>query len=252
MIVDKKKDRAAEDEQPDVTPEVPVEPEKPGYTPPSMDTYEEAVEVNPIFEAYRAVRTIISEIKVNPDDPNSESYFKSIKMDNGQLARIKGSKLNEEYGIAFPAVFIHFIDVRYLVGSAKIAEGKGVMRIHYVLNHLNNSDDDVEGEGLFMFKRIVNAIEKNKNRFSPLLNRFQLKYWDQPLSFDDGLQPYWIDYEIWFNDYTMYRYKDYVPVYITHPPFTQPSDQNEIANPDHLPNWTEPKFEEIAGFDEDF
>ena len=37
---------------------------------------------------------------------------------------------------------------------------------------------------------------------------------------------------------------------ITQPPFTQPSDQNEIANPDHLPNWKEPKFEDLVGFDE--
>lgn len=82
------------------------------------------------------------------------------------------------------------------------------------------------------------------------MSRFQLQYWDQPLSFDDGLQPYWIDYQIWFNDYTNYQYKNYVDVYASHPPFTQHSDQNEIANPDNLPDNKDRKFEDAVGFDD--
>ena len=74
---------------------------------------EEAVRTYALAEAYKAVRSILADIPSNPDDPNSEPLFKTIKMDNGQLARIKGSKLNEEYGIEFPAVFIHFIEVYY-------------------------------------------------------------------------------------------------------------------------------------------
>ena len=122
------------------------------------------------------------------------------------------------------------------------------MRIHYVLNRLNNSDDEVECEGLEVYKRIVSAIEEQKANFPSLVSRFQLEYWDQPLSFDDALQPYWIDYQIWFQDYTAYAYKKYKDVYVTVPPFTQPSDQNEIANPDNMPNHDSPKFEEVAGF----
>ena len=70
------------------------------------------------------------------------------------------------------------------------------------------------------------------------------------MSFDDGLQPYWIDYQIWFNDYTNYQYKDYVDVYASHPPFTQHSDQNETANPDNLPDNKDRKFEDVVGFDD--
>ena len=210
---------------------------------------EVAVESNPMTDAYHAVKKILLSIKEDPSDPDSPPYFKTIKLDNGQLARIKGSKLNEEYGIAFPAVFIHYINIYNNVGTSSIAESKGTMRIHYVLNRLNNSDDDTETEGFDIYKKIVSAIERKKGNFPPLVSHFQLSYWDQPLSFDDGLQPYWIDYQIWFRDYSAYAYKDYTDVYLTEPPFTQPSDQNEIANPERIPNWQGPYFEDVARFE---
>ena len=238
MIVDKHKKQEIQVEEPVQSQELP------------KTEIEEAVETNAMVAAYKAVKSILAGIKVDPNNPNSQPLFKTIKLDNGQLARIKNNKHNKEYSIAFPAVFIHFIDVYYNVGAAKISEGKGVMRIHYILNRLNNSDDEFEAEGLEVYKQIVSEIEKNKSKFPSLVSRFQLQYWDQPLTFDDGLQPYWIDYQIWFNDYTAYRYKDYVDTYMIVPPFTQHSDQNEIANPDNLPNDTETKFEDTASFED--
>lgn len=237
MIVDKNK-----------KPVTSTEPELPDTPNPSTDPIQEAVETNAMIGAYKAVREILSSIKKDPKDPDSPPLFKTIKLDNGQLTRIKHNEHNKEYGIVFPAVFIHFINIYYNVGTSKIAEGKGTMRIHYVLNRLNNSDDDVECEGMEIYSRIVSAIEEQKSKFPALVSRFQLEYWDQPLSFDDALQPYWIDYQIWFQDYTAYAYKNYQDVFVTVPPFTQPSDQNEIANPDNMPNHDEPKFEDIAGF----
>lgn len=238
MIVDKH-DKPLEPEEP---VDVPVVPD------PDIEEVEELVEINSMIEAYKAVRRILETIKKDPEDPDSPPLFKTIKLDNGQLSRIKHNEYNKEYGILFPAVFIHFINIYYNVGASNIAEGKGTMRIHYVLNRLNNSDDEAECEGLAVYKRIVSAIEEQKSEFPALVSRFQLEYWDQPLSFDDGLQPYWIDYQIWFRDYSGYAYKNYKSVYATVPPFTQPSDQNETANPDHLPDWPEPKFEDVAGF----
>ncbi|WP_418821581.1 hypothetical protein [Phocaeicola plebeius] len=218
-----------------------------------VDEIAEVVETNAMIEAYKAIRSILFEIREDPNDPESPPFFKTIKMDNGQLNRIKNSKKNEEYGIAFPAVLIHYIDVYYNQGTSRIAEGRGTMRIHYILNRMNNSDDGEEGEleGMAIYKRIIDAIESKKNTFPSLVSRFQLQYWDQPLSFDDSLQPYWIDYQIWFNDYTAYRYKNYVDAYVIHPPFTQHSDQNETANPDHLPDDKSVVFEDVAKF-EDF
>ncbi len=232
-------------------PDIPVEPvDTPPQSPEETDGIQEAVETNAMIGAYKAVRKILESIKKDPNDPKSPSLFKTIKLDNGQLSRIKNNSHNLEYGIAFPAVFIHFIDVYYNVGTSMIAEGKGTMRIHYVLNRLNNSDDEVECEGLEVYKRIVAAIEAQKADFPALVSRFQLAYWDQPLTFDDALQPYWIDYQIWFQDYTAYAFKNYKDVYVTVPPFTQPSDQNEIANPDNMPNHESPKFEDVAGFED--
>lgn len=237
MIIDKHKPV-----QPAAEEEIPVAPK------PELDEVKEAVEANAMVEAYKAVRKILESIRKDPKDPDSPPLFKTIKLDNGQLNRIKHNIYNKEYGLVFPAVFIHFININYNVGAANIAEGKGTMRIHYVLNRLNNSDDEVECEGMEVYKRIVSAIESQKSDFPALVSRFQLEYWDQPLTFDDALQPYWIDYQIWFNDYTAYAYKNYEDVYVTVPPFTQPSDQNEIANPDHIPDHESPKFEDIAGF----
>lgn len=229
-------------------PTKPVEPEEIPVEPVETDEMQEVIETNAMIGAYKAVRKILESIKKDPKDPKSPPLFKTIKLDNGQLSRIKNNSHNMEYGVAFPAVFIHFINIYYNVGTSMISEGKGTMRIHYVLNRLNNSDDEVECEGMEVYKRIVTAIEEQKSNFPALVSRFQLSYWDQPLTFDDALQPYWIDYEIWFQDYTAYAYKNYKDVYVTVPPFTQPSDQNEIANPDNMPNHETPKFEDIAGF----
>lgn len=242
MIIDKHKTQSTIPESTGPTTDTTAE---------ASDQLQEAIESDAMSQAYEAIREILAAIPKDSNDPNSEPLFKTIKLDNGQLDRIKMNTHNNEYGIAFPAVFIHYVDIYYNVGAAKISEGRGTMRIHYVLNRLNNSDDGVEGEleGFAVYKKIISAIESNKAKFPPLVNRFQLQYWDQPESFDDGLQPYWIDYQIWFSDYTAYRYKDYVDVYVVQPPYTNFSDQNEIANPDGRPNDKSITYDETSGFD---
>ena len=133
MIIDKHKPI-----QPSAPKEIPVVPDH------ESDEVQEVVETNAMVEAYKAVRKILESIPKDPKDPNSPPLFKTIKLDNGQLNRIKYNGNNQEYGIVFPAVFIHFINIYYNVGTSNIADGKGTMRIHYVLNRLNNSDDEVE------------------------------------------------------------------------------------------------------------
>lgn len=204
-------------------------------------------QVNPMTLAYNAVREILETIKEDPNDPDSPQYFKTIKIDNGQLARIKNGKWNKEYSIVFPAIFIHYIDVNFLVGQSNIAEGKGTMRLHYVLNRLNNSDDIVEAEIFEMFSRINAAIQDQKGKYPALSRRFQLSYWDQPLSFDDGLQQLWIDYDIWFTDYTAQTDRNYVETHIVIPPFTDHSDQEEENRNGHSDH-KDPTFDEQSGF----
>lgn len=213
-------------------------------------TVEEAVKVNAMSETYLALRSILEGIHINPDDDSSPLLFRTIKLESGQLTRIKTNEFNKEYAIGFPACFIHYINMNWLVGQSNINAGRCTVRIHYVLNNLNNGDDDVELSGFRTFELINAAINSNKDKFPALVNKFQLAYWDMPETLDDGVQPYWIDYEVAFNDYTAYRYKDYVERYIVMPPFTNHSDQLPENNKDGHENHTEPTIEETAKIDD--
>lgn len=245
MIVDKKKQAEVHVQVDDVV----NDNEKPSVDLKNL-TEEEAVKVNALSEVYLALRSILEEIHVNPDDENSPLLFHTIKLDNGQLTRIKTNEFNKEYAVGFPACFVHYINMNWLVGQSNVNTGRCTVRLHYVLNNLNNGDDDVELSGFRAFELINAAINANKDRFPALVNKFQLAYWDMPESFDDGVQPYWIDYEVAFNDYTSYRYKDYVERYIVMPPFTNHSDQLPENNQDGHDNHTEPTIEETAKIDD--
>lgn len=238
MIVDKYKPLEQEDVQAiqQAVNDSPISQEQELYT------------TNALCEVYRAVKNILGDLKLNENDPDSPPLFRTIKLNNGQLSRLKNNKWNKEYAIAFPAVFLHFINVYYLVQQSRIGEGRATMRIQYVLNRLNNSDADHELEGYELFQRINAAIQDRKHEFPALTERFQLTYFDQPESFDDGLQPFWIDYEVWFSEYSSYRYKNYVDRYIVAPPFTNHSDQNQECNTDGHDNHKSPTIEDAAGF----
>lgn len=238
MIVDKYKPLEQEDVQAiqQTVNDSPISQEQELYT------------TNALCEVYRAVKNILGDLKLNENDPDSPPLFRTIKLNNGQLSRLKNNKWNKEYAIAFPAVFLHFINVYYLVQQSRIGEGRATMRIQYVLNRLNNSDTDHELEGYELFQRINAAIQDRKHEFPALTERFQLTYFDQPESFDDGLQPFWIDYEVWFSEYSSYRYKNYVDRYIVAPPFTNHSDQNQECNTDGHDNHKSPTIEDAAGF----
>lgn len=238
MIVDKYKPLEQEETQAiqQTVTDSPITQEKEVYT------------TNALCEVYKAVKNILGDLKLDDRDPNSPPLFRTIKLNNGQLSRLKNNKWNKEYALAFPAVFLHFIDVRYLVQQSRIGEGRATMRIQYVLNRLNNSDAEYELEGYELFQKINAAIQERKNEFPALTERFQLAYFDQPETFDDGLQPFWIDYEVWFSEYSSYRYKNYVDRYIVAPPFTNHSDQDKGCNPDAHDNHKTPVIEDVAGF----
>lgn len=222
MIVDKKKKNSVP------APEVETHDI---FQPPS-DENAELMEGNPMVDIYRAIETILKDIPKDPLAPDGEKLFKTVKWNQGQLARIRSNRENTEDGsIAFPAAFIHFINVRGLVQTSRIGEFRAELRIQYVLNRLNIGDDEYQTEGVEVFQRINSAINANKDKFSALTERCQFTYWDQPESFGNGVQPYWITYEVWFRDYSSYRYKDYVDVYVVAPPFTNHSDQKPESNP---------------------
>lgn len=220
----------------------------PVVTPTEPDENAELYEGNPLSDIYRAIETILKDLRVDPNNPDSPPLFRTIKLNSGQLARIKGPKYNEEYTLAFPAVFVHLINIRWLVQTSRIGEGRADLRICFVLNRLNTMDDEYQTEGYEVFQRVHNAIETRKHLMAPLTERCQLTYFDQVENFDDGLQQFWITYEVWFKNYSTYKYKDYVDRYIVMPPFTNHGDQLPENNQDGHDDHDDPKFEDVSGF----
>lgn len=246
MIIDKKQSKAQQ-ENIDELINKRLSNDEPMLPNDSRVTIEE-VELNPIEEIYRATRRVLETLHVDPNDDTSPKLFQTIKVDNGQFERIVRSKGNTEYAVAFPAAFIRFVNVRYLVAQQRVGEGRATMRIRFILNDLNNSDDIQETHGFRVFEQINVAIQDAKN-YEPALNeRCNLTYFDMPESLDNGLQPYWIDYEVWFRTMSAYQYRNWVERYIVIPPFTNHSDA-PIHDTDNHGNHTSPQFEEVAGFE---
>lgn len=220
--------------------EKPVAPSVPSVTEP------EEYADNPIVNVYLAVKRAIKGIREDPDNPDSQELFKTVAIDNGQFARIVRDE-NLEYEVAFPAVFIHFINVRYLVQQQRVGEGRATMRVRFILNALNNSDPEHECDPFIVFQRLNMAIQDAKEYEPALSERCNLTYFDMPLT-TNMLQAYWIDYEVWFRDSTAFRYRNWVERYVVMPPFTNHSDapgHDEGGHGDH----PEPGYNDASVYD---
>lgn len=205
----------------------------------------EVVYQNPLEEVYQATKRAILTIKEDESTMESLPFFKTIAIDTGQFARLVRSE-NTEFETAFPAVFIHFINVRYLVQQQRIGEGRATMRIWFILNTLNNQDTEQECAPFHVFQRINMAIQEAKNREPALNERCNLSYFDMPAT-TNMLQAYWVDYEVWFRDMSTWKYKDWVEKYLVMPPFTNHSDAPEHDEERHG-NHPIPKHKEVTGF----
>ncbi len=191
----------------------------------------EAVSENPFIEMYNAAKRAIQTIKVNPSDKESEPFFRTVMIDNGQFARIIREE-NTETEIAFPAIFIHFINVRYLVQQQRIGQGRATMRVRFILNTLNNQDPDRECDPFIVFQQLNTAIQDAKSYESALNERCNLTYFDMPQT-TNMLQAYWIDYEVWFRETSSWKYRNWVERYVVMPPFTNHSDATEHDTENH-------------------
>lgn len=206
----------------------------------------EQVPENPFVNMYEAVRRTLLALRENPDNPSSPPYFKTIRMDNGQYERIIRDD-NMEYEVAFPAVFVHFTNVRYLVQQQRIGEGRATMRIRFILNNLNNGDDGMECEPFRVFQRINIAIQDAKNTEPALNERCNLLYFDMPTT-TNMLQAYWVDYEVWFRESSAWKYRKWVERYLVMPPFTDHDDAPEHDKDNHG-NHKDPEYDEVSGYD---
>ena len=218
---------------------------EPGIVAPKV-TIPEQVSVNPFVEMFKAVKRALKTIKENPDDPTSPELFKTIAIDNGQYLRIIRDT-NMEMEVAFPAIFVHFVNVRYLVQQQHIGEGRATMRIRFILNNLNNADEDMECEPFVVFQRINIAIQDAKSHEPALNERCNLTYFDMPQT-TNMLQAYWVDYEVWFRDNSAFKYRDWLERYLVVAPFTNHSDAPEHDSENHGDH-QEPKYDTISSIE---
>jgi hypothetical protein len=211
----------------------------------NYDVTLEEVENNALVDVYLAARRTLEALHINPNDINSPKLFQTVKLDNGQFDRIIRSRGNTEYAVGFPAVFIRFVNVRYLVQQQRIGEGRATMRVRFILNNLNNSDDDIETEGFKIFQRINIALQDAKD-YEPAFNeRLNLTFFDMPEIQDNGLQAFWIDYEIWFRENSAFQYRNWITRYLVAPPFTNHSDAPEHDTEGHG-NHTTPTYDDAT------
>lgn len=210
--------------------------------------YDEPVRIleNPLVNVFNAVKRAILTIKENPLDDTSPPLFKTVAIDNGQFERIVRES-NLEYEVAFPAVFIRFVHVRYLVQQQRIGEGRATMRVRFILNRLNNSDEAYECEPFVVFQRLNVAIQDAKKREPALNERCNLTYFDMPQT-TNFLQAYWVDYEVWFRDSSAWLYRDWVKRYVVMPPFTQHGDAPEHDLNNHGFHH-KPTYDEVTGYE---
>lgn len=194
-------------------------------------TTPESVEENALAEMYLAVKRAVLTIREVEDDLASAPFFKTVTLDNGQFNRIVLSE-NIETEIAFPAIFVHYTNVRYLVQQQRIGQGRAVMRVRFILNTLNNQDPDAEIIPFQVFQKVNKAIQDAKNYEPSLSERCQLLYFDMPTT-TNMLQAYWIDYEVWFRETSAWKYRDWVERYVVIPPFTNHGDAPERDTEGH-------------------
>jgi hypothetical protein len=218
----------------------------PGMPPLLEMVIPEIQEKNPFVEMYAALRRAILTVRENPANPESAPFFKTIAIDTGQFQRIVRSE-NTETEIAFPAVFVHFINIRYLVQQQRIGEGRATMRVRFILNTLNSGDPERECDPFIVFQRLNTAIQDAKDREAALNERCNLTYFDTPLT-TNMLQAYWIDYEVWFRETSAWKYRTWIPRHLVMPPFTNHSDAPEGDTAGHG-NHSRPDYSEVSGFD---
>lgn len=202
-----------------------------------------------LISCFATIKKILMRIPADPNDitdptdPNFIPLFFTVGLDTGQFERNISNVQNSDYDIRYPAAFIRFINVRYLVDQNRTNEGRAQMRIRYILNTLNNQDDTKEIECFQVFERVNNAIQDAKATEVALQERCNLMYWDMPTS-ADMLQPYWIDYELFFREDSSYQYRDWIKKYIVHPPFTNFDDIPKLGKP----NVDGPSYDEVSKF----
>ena len=245
MIVDKKNNKVISGNKTSaVTPptENPKEqPEKPLQ-----------VESNGPMDVLKAMKEILRSVTWEYGVPGSPKIFATVQIDDGQYERIISPSGNKEETLGFPAAFVHFINWRYLVQQSRINEGRAELRIRFILNSLNVHEDGHDMGVYYVAERIHQTIQESISKYECLQERCQLEYVDPMESFDHGLQPCWMTYEIWFKQRNIWVTRNKIYKKFVCPPFTNHADQDpsiEGVNPDEHNNLDHPRtYNEATDF----
>lgn len=210
------------------------------------------VEANGPMDVLKAMIEILKSVTWEYGVPNSPKIFKTVQVSDGQYERIISPSGNMEETLGFPAAFVHFINWRYLVQQSRINEGRATLRIRFILNSLNVHEEGHDMDVYYVAERIHQTIQENINKYECLQERCQLEYIDPMESFDHGLQPCWMTYEIWFRQRNIWVTRNKIYKKFVCPPFTNHADQDpeiEDVNPDNHDNLDHSRrYDEATGF----
>ena len=204
----------------------------------------EQIASNGPMDVLKAIKAILKTVTWQYGVPDSPQIFKTVQVDDGQYERVINTKGNLEEPIGFPCAFVHFINWHYLVQANRINEGRSELRIRFILNRLNNHDGDNDMEVYYVAERIHQTIVENIPNYPCLQERCQLMYIDPMESFDHGLQPCWMTYEIWFRQENIWITRRKIYKKLVMPPFTNHADQDptiENINPHNHNNLDHPR-----------
>lgn len=210
------------------------------------------IEPNGPMDVLAAIKAILKEVTWEYGVPDSPKIFKTVQIDDGQYERIISPSGNTEETLGFPAAFVHFINWRYLVQQSRINEGRAELRIRFILNSLNVHEDGHDMDVYYVAERIHQTIQESISKYECLQERCQLEYVDPMESFDHGLQPCWMTYEIWFKQKNIWVTRNKIYKKFVCPPFTNHADQDssvEGVNPDNHNNLDHPRtYDESSKF----
>lgn len=236
MIVDKKNNKVISGNKASSVVTVTPPPEKP--------VKPQQIASNGPIDVLNAMKEILRSVTWEYGVENSPKIFKTVQIDDGQYERIISPQGNKEETLGFPAAFVHFINWRYLKQTARINEGRAELRIRFILNSLNVHEDGHDVDIYYVADRIQQTIQESIPKYGCLQERCQLDYIDPAESFDHGLQPCWMTYEVWFKQKNITYARNVIYKKIVCPPFTNHADQNseiEGVNSDGHNNLDHPR-----------
>lgn len=186
----------------------------------------EQIEANGPTEVLNSIITILKEVTWEYGVPNSPKIFKTVRYDNGQYERTIRTKGNTEETTSFPAAFVHFIDVNWITSAQRFNDGRAQLRIRFMLNRLDTNNPEHAADVYYVAERIHQTILEKKSQYECLNKRCNLTYVDPLESFNNGLQPCWMTYEIWFTTVSVWISRRKTLRKVVFPPFANHADQD--------------------------